>query len=86
MEPITVEADDNLFSYIKTTVKNKDIKNLYSGQRKYRQIRFDECIDQYADPRSLKASNHSRIVPGLKSGTSGQSVWKQQPEARSGSD
>ena len=26
MEPITVEADDNLFSYIKTTVKNKVLK------------------------------------------------------------
>ena len=52
MEPITVEADDNLFSYIKTTVKNKVLK-IY--------IPDSVNIVKYATLGSLKASNHSRI-------------------------
>ena len=58
MEPITVEADDNLFSYIKTTVKNKVLK-IY--------IPDSVNIVKYASMNvltiriSIKASNHSRI-------------------------
>ncbi len=61
MEPITVEADDNLFSYIKTTVKNKVLKIYIPDSVNIVKYASMNVLISMPTLGSLKASNHSRI-------------------------
>ena len=60
MEPITVEADDNLFSYIKTTVKNKVLKIYIPDSVNIVKYASMNVLISMPTLGSLKASNHSR--------------------------
>ena len=69
MEPITVEADDNLFSYIKTTVKNKVLKIYIPDSVNIVKYASMNVLISMPTLGSLKASNHSRIDAWPK-------IWK----------
>lgn len=61
MEPITIEADDNLFPYIKTVVKNKVLKIYIPDSVNIIKYASMNVLISMPTLNSLKASNYSRI-------------------------